>query len=70
MCNESSDAGSLNETAARERALREKIRVLLNTPIANTGSSSTAGTSLESGKTIRKKMTILGMVQESLSSIG
>jgi hypothetical protein len=71
---------ALDSRVAKERALRERLKVLLNMPIISSlsiahgvvpisGSVKVAPTK-ESGKTMRKKMVILGMIQETTNANG
>jgi len=63
------DKESQERRVARERSLRERLKVLLNVPVgpvsSNMGVSFIGGKAQESGKTMRKKMIILGMIQEN-----
>jgi hypothetical protein len=57
-----------------EKALMNKLKVLLNMPLEKKGSDDSTVNPIpqgpvESGKTIRKKMNILGMIDENISSL-
>jgi hypothetical protein len=57
-----------------EKALMNKLKVLLNMPLEKKGSDDSTVNPIpqgpvESGKTIRKKMNTLGMIDENISSL-
>ena len=63
----------LNQDDNFEKALMNKLKVLLNMPLENKGNNESNVNPMpqgpvESGKTIRKKMNILGMLDENISS--